>query len=329
MADEEIVVEIEGDSALSASEVVAVDDTGKTTSTKKAADDDIVESLKSQLAAKQTELAQVQQRATSAETVASQMQARTQRAEREAQVARQDAHAHTKATIDSGIAAAKSEADAAQQAYETAFESGNAKETAKAQRRLADAAADLRYLQQAKADLAEAPAPRQSEPKPAADPVEEFIGRHTAPTQAWMRAHKDYLTDPKKNARMQAAHFDAVANDHQPDTEAYFDHVERKLGLKTDQSAAQDPPKVERRPTAPVAPSGSAPGAMNGGKVSVTLTRGELAAAEDGTHTWNYDDPSPAKKFKKGDPIGRTEFARRKAAMMKEGRYHNINVDGT
>jgi hypothetical protein len=47
----------------------------------------------------------------------------------------------------------------------------------------------------------------------------------------------------------------------------------------------------------------------------VSLTQGEIQNATDGTLQWNYDDPSGKNRWKKGDPIGVNEMARRKAAM--------------
>ena len=71
----------------------------------------------------------------------------------------------------------------------------------------------------------------------------------------------------------------------------------------------------------PVAPVQSSPGGTNGGGPEVRLSRSEALAATDGTHTWNYDDPSGQKRFRKGDPIGVQEFARRKHEMTKQGLY--------
>jgi hypothetical protein len=51
-------------------------------------------------------------------------------------------------------------------------------------------------------------------------------------------------------------------------------------------------------------------------------------AATDGTLVWNYDDPSGKAKFKKGEPIGIREMARRKSLMTKEGRYDRSQVVG-
>ena len=51
------------------------------------------------------------------------------------------------------------------------------------------------------------------------------------------------------------------------------------------------------------------------------LTKGEAQSATDGTLVYNFDDPSGHKKFKKGDPIGIEEMARRKREMKKQGLY--------
>ena len=75
-------------------------------------------------------------------------------------------------------------------------------------------------------------------------------------------------------------------------------------------------------PVAPVNGGGGSGGAGNGaGAITVSLSKAEAAAATDGTLSWNYDDPSGNKRFKKGDPIGVQEFARRKREMKAQGLY--------
>jgi hypothetical protein len=49
------------------------------------------------------------------------------------------------------------------------------------------------------------------------------------------------------------------------------------------------------------------------------LTKNEAASATDGTLVWNYSDPKG--KFKKGEPIGIAEMARRKKTMKEQGLY--------
>ena len=166
-----------------------------------------------------------------------------------------------------------------------------------------------------------------------ADPVESFIASRTAPTQNWLRAHRDYLTDPKKNAKMQAAHYDAESEGIALDSPQYFDHIERFLGMKKaaeQQTNGADASQSQRRPTAPVAPVTPSGGGMSGESNTVRLTKAEAEAATDGvTHVWNYDDPTGKNRWKKGSPIGLQEMARRKLALTKEGRYLNANVDGS
>jgi len=340
--DDEIVVTIEpGDEPIGGSgEVVLVDETGITSGTTvKKVSDDPVETLKSQLAERQAALDSANQQIATASTTATQAIQRAQQAEREAAQSRTQVAESQRTTVDSGIAAAKSEADAAEEAYKAAFEAGNAIDAAKAQRRMSRAEADLALLEQAKGDLAEPTTQRRTEQREPTqqqpDPIEAFINSRTAPTQTWLRAHRDYLTDPKKNAKMQAAHFDAESEGFALDSTQYFDHIERFLGMKKDAEPAKTNGAAEaqvsqRRPTAPVAPVTPSGGGMSGESNTVKLTRGEADAATDGvTHVWSYDDPTGKGRFKKGEAIGLQEMARRKLAMTKQGRYNNANVDGT
>lgn len=283
--------------------------------------DEPIEDLKGQFAKMQSDLATANQRAVAAETEA-------QRVARE-----RDQHAHRatelegavidsrKGTVDQGIAAAKADADAAQADYERAFSDGDGKAAAEAQRRLARAESRIGRLTETKEELAEAkPAPRRAAAQ--TDPVEEYINGRSAPTAAWLRQHTEFITDPTKNAKLTSAHWDAVGEGLKVDTPEYFAHVEKRIGLKKDDPSTQQ--QLQRRPTAPTAPGGDVGG--RGGVSEVKLTRGEANSATDGTLVWNYDDPKG--KFKKGDPIGVQEMARRKLAMSQQGRYHNSMTEG-
>lgn len=332
--DDEIVVTIE-DSADGGGEVVLIDETGVTAGTvaKKPSDDPIA-SLKTQLAERQSALDTANQRIASSETAVSQATQRVRQAEQEAVEARTREAESQKTTVSTGIAAAKAEADAAEGAYKVAFEAGNAGDAAKAQRRIARAEADMAILEQAKADMGETrPAPK-TETRPAAqdDPVEAFIQSRTPTTQNWLRAHRDYLTDTKKNAKMQAAHFDAESEGIPLDSPQYFEHIEKFLGMKKPDAAADQngSQPSQRRPASAVAPVTQSGGGMGGEGNTVRLTRAEADAATDGiTHVWNIPDPTGKNRWKVGDAIGLSEMGRRKLAMTKQGRYNNGNVDGT
>jgi len=335
--DDDIVVTIEGDDPPVGDQVVVVDATdGKT----RAQPDDPVQALKAQLAEKTAEAEKATQRATTAESVAGQSTQRAAALEREVTSARTEVAQSTKATIESGIAAAKAEADAAQEAFETAFEAGDKKALSAAQRRLAEAAADMRMLEQAKAELPTEPVKRAEPAQPAPQPMnqaEAWVSGLSGPSQTWVRAHMDYATDPRKNAKVVSAHHDAVAEGITPDTKEYFDHLETFLGMKQKTQTEQRDLKPnggtqpsQRRPSAPVAPvTPTAGGVQGGGATEVKLTKGEAERATDGSLVWNYPDPTGKNRWQKGDPIGIQEMARRKMALTKEGRYHNANVDGT
>lgn len=95
----------------------------------------------------------------------------------------------------------------------------------------------------------------------------------------------------------------------------------------SDRGARQFTDQRNNRPmrSAPVRGGGGG-GSGDGRRVSVALTAGEREAATDGTLPWNHDgpvDPTTGNpRYRKGDPIGLTEMARRKMLMKKNGRYN-------
>lgn len=278
-----------------------------------------------------------------AEKRASDARAEADRARQEAHVARADVVESQYDTVATGLAAAQQEASAAEQEYAAAFEKGDALAMAKAQRKMANAEARVVRLDEARADLEVQKktvdrAPQRRESAPARqqqddagdDPVEAYIANRTAPTQKWLRAHTEWIKDPRKNAKLSAAHMDAIAEGLDADTPEYFSHVETFIGLKQNgrdqqrdngRDQSRDNTNQKRRASVPVAPVGQSPGGTNGGGREVRLTQGEAKSATDGTLVWNYDDPSGKKAFKKGDPIGIQEMARRKESMTRQGAY--------
>lgn len=213
------------------------------------------------------------------------------------------------------------------------MEAGDWNKAAEAQERLADARATLGRLTEAKADLEIQKAtpqrqPQRTEaPQTQADPVEAFISGRSAPTAKWLRDHPDDAralatnSDPRRAAKLNAADSDAVAEGFARDTPEYFKHVETFLGIIKPNGKTNGATQTQRRAaSAPVAPVASSAGGVSGG-TEVRLSKGEAASATDGTLQWNYDDPSGQKRFKKGDPIGVQEFARRKLALKESGQY--------
>lgn len=237
-------------------------------------------------------------------------------------------------TVLSGIQAATAEADAAEREWLSAYEAGDGPAQARIQRKMAGIEAKKLMLEQSKGDLEDEkkttkPAPRQearTEPRQTApDPVEAVAATMAPRAAAWIRAHPECITDKGKNAKMMATHYAALAEGLEEGSNDYF--------AKLDAMTSEQPVKVEpkpaakvdaggKRPTSAAAPTGNSGGGMNGGGAEVKLTQREVTAATDGSLVYNFDDPSPQKKFKKGEVIGVQEMARRKMLMTKEGHYN-------
>jgi hypothetical protein len=145
------------------------------------------------------------------------------------------------------------------------------------------------------------------------------FGDHTAkfsdPTAAWMHQNRDWITDPKKSARVQSAHFDAVAEGIEPDSDEYFSHVERKIGFRSGGSNR----------------GGNVQRDISGGGNEVRLSKGEVERANDGSICWNVGNTdSRGNVIRHGDPrvgkpIGNVEYARRRIEMEKQGYYSKVD----
>jgi hypothetical protein len=319
MTDDEIVVEIEKEEPEKKPDE-------KTT--------DVADALKAQLTELQAETAREKEARQAAERRAATESQGRQAAQAEVETTRTEIAETRLGTVEQGIAAAQTSSDAAKSEYKAAMEAGDWAKAAEAQERLADARATLGRLTEAKADLeVQKTQPKRGEvlrPEPTvSDPVEAFIQSRDAGTQAWLRDHPDDArilatnSDPRRAAKLNAADADAFAEGCTRGSADYFKHVEKFLGITkpNGKAAANGGAQTQRRAAAaPVAPVAASAGGVSGG-TEVRLSAGEAASATDGTLTWNYDDPSGQKRFKKGDPIGVQEFARRKLALKQSGQY--------
>jgi hypothetical protein len=325
MADEAITVEIEKEAPAPEGVTQKVETNGGAPPVKNEA----LEDLRSQYKTLQAETERERGEKAAALLRVNEEAAGRQRAEQERDQTRTEVTESRLDTVEQGIAAAKTEADAAEAAYTAAQEAGDWKRAAQEQRKLARAEARSAQLEVAKADLeiakTQAPIRRQQEQqRTAADPVEAFIGGRDTGTQAWLRSHPDeariLATDPtsRRGMKINAADADAVAEGLTRGTTDYFQHVEKFLGMTKEQPRQQ---QQRRSSTAPVAPVQNGGGGMNGGGRVVNLTAAEARSATDGTLIFNYNDPTGKNRFKKGDPIGIEEMARRKAALQDGGQY--------
>ena len=239
-------------------------------------------------------------------------------------------------TVLTGIAAAETEANAAEAQLAIAIEAGDAAAQARANRAIATATSRLDRLKEAKDDLEQTVKTTKKPPgqqqtaqrQPPADPVEAFTQGMSPRSAAWVKAHPECVTDRKLNARMLAAHNLALADDIAVDSDEYFERIE--AGIKPAGAVEKKPdPKPGadgRRPSSAAAPAAGGSGAGSG-EIEVLLTRREALAATDGTLIWNYDDPSGQKRWEKGSPIGLKEMARRKVEGMKNGLYDRMQYE--
>lgn len=344
MADDDIVVPVIVDDATGGDITVTTD--GSVT---KIESTDPIEDLKAQAAALRQERDASENARQAAEQRAREAAGAAERARQEASEARERAGSSEAETIAQGIKAEEAESATALRDYTAAMETGNFAEAAKAQQRMARAEGRIARLDEARSEIeARAQAqPRTEQPRreaptqptQPADRVDALIAKCSAPTAAWFAAHRDWaaaMADPtpsQKGYRLTAAHNDALANGVALDTPEYFAHVERYIGLKTETKTATTTRRTSSVPAAPVSQSGgsSSNGGGGGNAREVHLSKYEAKAATDGTHTWTESDLRAGRikdKGQVGQPIGVSEFARRKFLMKQDGRYDRSQYEG-
>jgi hypothetical protein len=152
-----------------------------------------------------------------------------------------------------------------------------------------------------------------AQPTHPADPVEALIRLKSGEpeTVRWLQSHPESAlvlatnSDPAEVARIQAAHHAALAEHHVAGSREYFHCVDKVLagGGKTTRGSG-----------------GGSGGRTSGGEATETevrLTKGEATAATDGSVCWGREGGA-----KCGQPLGISEYARRKATMEKQGIWY-------
>lgn len=183
---------------------------------------------------------------------------------------------------------------------------------ADAQEAMADTKAKLLQLENGRAAMQEqAKNPRmQSQPISAHDPVETLASQLSPRSAAWVRSHPEFARNERLTQKMIAAHNLVTADGMQPDTDEYFETVERLLGVQAPtasveaaeapMSAAAAPAQRRSSPAAaPVSRSGTGTG--GGGPNVVRLSADEREMAKMVNMTAE-------------------EYARNKLALIKDGK---------
>src|SRR5882724_4385608 len=132
--------------------------------------------------------------------------------------------------IASSMAAASAAAQAAQSDLEKAYELGDFKGQADATNRLSRANTDLARLEDGKVAM-ELQAKHAEEVKKAA-PRDRLEGLNLPSlAKSWLRKHPEYIDNPRKNAKIQSLHHDAVEDEGlEAYSQPYFDWIEGQLG---------------------------------------------------------------------------------------------------
>jgi hypothetical protein len=221
-------------------------------------------------------------RAEEAERKRNEIQTENGRFQEEATQAQYDA-------IVNALEASKAEAETAERMLERAEFDADPKAKSDAYRRLARAEANITRLEDGKAAYENRIQAEKAKPKPEpvrADPFEAAIASMPPLVKDWMREHPDYMTDQRKNAKIQALHWDVLDEGHAFGTKAYVESMETKLGLREApkpviaQDDDEQPPQrttvVTQAPPTREVPSSST-GKPSSTKVTLTPEEREIA----------------------------------------------------
>ena len=185
--------------------------------------------------------------------------------------------------------------------YKAAMLAGDYDAAATYQEDMTNHAAKLLQLDQGKQVLENTPLPVAPVQR-SSDPIEAFASQLSSRSAEWVRRHPQFVTDPRLNQKMIAAHNMAMADGHVADSNEYFATVENLLQVSTGEAMSEAAQSTGRRSTATPPPAAPVSRDTRGGNI-VRLTSEEREMAE----------------MMKMTP---EEYAKNKVALKKEGRMH-------
>jgi len=214
--------------------------------------------------------------------------------------------------VNSAIDTLKREASILKANLRAAMANSDYDAAADAQEAIFDTKAKLLQLENGRSAMQEqAQNPRmQPQPISAHDPVETLASQLSPRSAAWVRSHPEFARNERLTQKMVAAHNLVTADGMQPDTDEYFETVERLLGVRAPtasveaaeapMSAAAAPAQRRSSPAAaPVSRSGTGTG--GGGPNVVRLSADE-------------------REMTKMMNMTADEYARNKLALIKDGK---------
>ena len=206
---------------------------------------------------------------------------RAYEAQQQAQRAQRDIQDGDYQLIVSAISQTKQNADVLKNGYAEAMAVGDYRKAADFQEAIALNANKLSTLENGKNAL-ETKLKQPVQPVQPNDPVEALASQLTPRSAAWVRANPDVVRDQNKYQEMVRAHNHAVGEGFVPDSDAYFEHVERRLGLREAPKPQELPeeevisvaaaPTQKRTSAPPVAPTSRVASNSSGRPNVVRLT---------------------------------------------------------
>lgn len=181
-----------------------------------------------------------------------QEQKKRESAEQERDTARQhllsergNRFAAQEAAVASALETAKARLLQAKRAYAQAMADSRYDEGAELQEQIAETALEIRGLAWQQQQLEQSK--RQPEAGDHRARFEQAITALPQAAQDWCRRHPEFVTDARRNAEAQAAHFAAVAEGLREWSGDYWDFVERRLGLRDDDRGEEESAEAEPR----------------------------------------------------------------------------------
>jgi hypothetical protein len=212
--------------------------------------------------------------------------ARAQAAERGAVQAKTETQQTQVQLVEGAIAKTKQDIEVLESQLADAYAAGDFTAAAKAQSQMARKAAEQLTLENGLENLKNAPKPQPPAPN---DPVEAFASNLTPPAAAWIRAHPQYVTDPRLNTKLVNAHNFVESEGVVIDSPAYFNRMESLLGvaahpapqpaIETD-ALSEAAVAAGARTTSTAPPAAPARNGGNGTQRTIRLTREQVEAAE-------------------------------------------------
>lgn len=231
-----------------------------------------------------------------------------EQAERYAQQARQEAGESRKHVMMAALSQTKMDADRLQAEFADAMSINDYAQVAKIQAEISQNALRMNQFESELENMK-----RQDPAQQSGSQLDQIIKSVSPESARWLKQNRDYLNDDRAIRKMFRAHEDAVEDGIKPDTEDYFEYIEKRLGIAEEEptpkrkivdTSDDEPTSAAAKPAPRSVPPSPAPVERYGSRPTVVrLSPAEIETAR---------------------MMGMTEqeYARNKIALQKEGKMN-------